>query len=604
MSDNGDDTSEKTLMNGTGATSKPKPQNETLGAQGGLPDTPLNLKQKLQKLSEQEKLYLETTHDNLDDDFGSEEKLLASTSNYYKTKYLQNATYERLLNEIQYSISERQRQQLIGELNRKFIQGARAKHIPTHHKSPTNNSHPLSIAQSPKNIAAYLSMVNSFTSDDPIYLATDYFDSVERVAEMHNLADDVKLNIAKLRLRDKALNFARKGKLLDIHEYDTFKEQMISRFQPFEDLESARARLVNSIQLPNETVNSYENRIFLDIQESLPRDVTPTKREQLKELFELQALSAFINGLHPEIAPFVRYKEPVSLSDAAYYAKLEEHAIETRKRKLALINPNLLPDIRAVELKPISSAKINYAGADRFAAMHNNHIYSLGDQAHAGAHTDKNISVLAARQPDTVAPLIATRDCINATNPNTCACHLRTFNTSFPGVFETKLCKNECPIHFPFQKSSNNNNPYNANNAYQQNRSPNNTYRNNANQYNNTYQQRPNNKYPQQYANHPRSVTNQPPQNRQYQSPNNTCLSCGLQGHLRSNCRFYTARCNNCSLMGHIARVCQKPSVNPGAATKEKTQPDRLAAILTRLENLNITKFSNSSSSSENTKNC
>lgn len=130
----------------------------------------------------------------------------------------------------------------------------------------------MSIAQSPKNIAAYLSMVNSF--DDPIYLAPDYFDSVERVAEMHNLADDVKLNIAKLRLRDKALNFARKGKLLDIHEYDIFKEQMISRFQPFEDLEAARARLVNSVQLPNETVNSYENRIVLDIQESLPRDVT------------------------------------------------------------------------------------------------------------------------------------------------------------------------------------------------------------------------------------------------------------------------------------------------------------------------------------------
>lgn len=79
-----------------------EPQNEPLGAQGGIPETPLHLKHKPKKILEQEKAYLETTFQNLDDDFGSEEKIIASTSNDYKTKYLQYAVYEILSQNILY----------------------------------------------------------------------------------------------------------------------------------------------------------------------------------------------------------------------------------------------------------------------------------------------------------------------------------------------------------------------------------------------------------------------------------------------------------------------------------------------------------------------
>ena len=35
------------------------------------------------------------------------------------------------------------------------------------------------------------------------------------------------------------------------------------------------------------------------------------------------------------------------------------------------------------------------------------------------------------------------------------------------------------------------------------------------------------------------------------------CFSCGLTGHLRTNCRFRNAKCNTCHKAGHIAKACR-----------------------------------------------
>jgi len=194
---------------------------------------------------------------------------------------------------------------------------------------------------SPKNIAAYLSMVNSFSAEDPQFLASDYFASIERVAEMHNLTEEVALNIAKLRLRDKALNFSRKGLLLDIDNYADFKKEILARFEPSHNDSEARLRLQNAMQLIGESVSSYEQRIFLDVRAGLPRNIHPDKKKQIKDLLELQGLSSFLTGLRPELAAFVRYRGATTLSEAAALAREEAIAIENRKMKLSYINPKL-----------------------------------------------------------------------------------------------------------------------------------------------------------------------------------------------------------------------------------------------------------------------
>lgn len=62
-----------------------------------------------------------------------------------------------------------------------------------------------------------------------------------------------------------------------------------------------------------------------------------------------------------------------------------------------------------------------------------------------------------------------------------------------------------------------------------------------------------------QYANEPRSESEEKPRAKTYPNSaggSSSCNGCGGQ-HLRSQCRFRDARCNVCNKKGHIARVCQ-----------------------------------------------
>jgi hypothetical protein len=200
---------------------------------------------------------------------------------------------------------------------------ARALNLPTREEKDRNKSRyeASSADVSPKNIAAYIHMVHAFGGSDPEYMASYYFSEIERIGELHNLSDAVILAIAKCRFKDKALSFARRGRILDNDNYNKFKDEIMSRFEPLHKEEDARYRLVNSVQFADETVGEYEMRLTLDLEDSIPGDVSERKQREFRKLMETTALKIFIEGLKPELSQAVRFHEPISLSEAAEIAK-------------------------------------------------------------------------------------------------------------------------------------------------------------------------------------------------------------------------------------------------------------------------------------------
>jgi len=418
---------------------------------------------------------------------------------------------------------------------------------------------------SAKSIAAFLSMINSFCSEEKTYLASDYFDSIERVANLHNLDDSVKLSLAKFRLKGRALFFCRKGKLLDITSYDKFKDEILARFQPMASDDEARFRLLNSIQMENETVSQFENRLYLDCQDSIPSNLSPEKHEQIKQLMEFQAVKIFISGLKTEIAQFVRTKDVSTLAEASYYAKMEEKALESRRRKLALLNTNYLPDVDKHTPANPPTAQINMAHMPPLEQLFSS---SLGNQNNPSAN--KFVHVAQNQKP---SDYIETRECNFFLPPHRCACHLKTNSTSIPGIFETRLCKFECKIHYDRQiQRPNQNRNFNPN--------QNNIQRNN---------------------NYNRNLASGFQGNQRNQNAP-TCYRCGEPGHYSNSCKFITSVCENCNKIGHTSKACRQPRLNPPVANENGQKLDKITAMLTKIKtqsSCNVISTSDSQKSTE-----
>jgi hypothetical protein len=469
-------------------------------------------------------------------------------------------------------------------------------------------------AVSPKNIAAYLQMVHAYGGSDPEYLASYYFSEIERIGELHNLSNQVLLAIAKCRLKEKALSFARRGRLLENDDYFDFKDQIMSRFEPLHKEEDARYRLMNSVQLADETVGEYEMRLTLDLEDSIPRDVSDKKQREFRKIMEATALKIFIEGLKPELSQAVRFQKVDSMCEAAEIAKQEERALESRKKRLSLINPNAYEAQKSVK-KGAAGHQINMVGQ-----------YSEEDGWCAAIATDTT---------SPVNPQIIIRSCMYSNDPNKCNCHLIKVSTSMQNVYETILCKNECTVHYgsvitrkindgmrlhgsPHNNSLNSNGPSGGeNNAARKGSGPWRDYGNqdarNTNfqaprQVNNNRQVDPAVNHGQQghsgynggtrFNSNNRGGANNGGQsngiNRMYKVfPQ--CGTCGRTNHPQERCRLAHAVCSNCNKVGHIGRMCKMPQLIPNISkTDEKL--DKLAAMLSSIcgkENSNTDESGN-----------
>jgi len=456
-----------------------------------------------------------------------------------------------------------------------------------------------------KNLAAFLSMIHSYSGTEKEYTASDYFESIERVTEMHGLDEIIKLNLAKLRLKDKVLNFARKSKLLDINDYGEFKKEIIDRFEPVEDENQATFRLLNSVQLVHETVAEYERRLYLDMMMSVPKNLSPNRQEQLREILEMQALRTFQLGLRPELAAIVRYRGAETLSQAAEIAKEEEKAIEGRKRQLALINPNYLPEASPKVLAAqITAPKDDIA---RMALQYKNKD-EVGGENYGGAQLGPN-------------NFIETRGCYNANDPYRCCCHLRKFRTPIPSVMETRLCQNECLLHssaknFPKYEGNFENFNYDQGQGRQTNFYDQGNFNPMYKNYNGQRQDAQNEYRGQSRGHRQQNRFNKnnntvrqlnlntgqnPHYDQQVINDNRQCHACGDTGHLRHSCQYYTAVCENCGIIGHIARACRKPKLRPKVRNQNEDKLDKITAMLTSLQDTKTKSFESGDESKEGT---
>jgi Retrotransposon gag protein len=385
---------------------------------------------------------------------------------------------------------------------------------------------------SAKELYAYVALIHSYSGEDEKYTVYQYFHDIEKLAKVQELNSHTVLYIAQVKLKDKALQIARRARLLDIENYFKFKDALIQRFQVSVDEREARSRFFNAQMKISETVAEYAQRIELDAVDAVPVEWPYSKQQRMREFLEDQILEVFLEGLRKDLYN-VRFKNPKDFSEALKYAKEEEKLIASRKRRSG-INTNFAPDLSGKQVKyPDHAATINNV--------------TIIDKEQSSMNFLKYpVNYIGAKS-------IPTRDCAQNADINDCFCHLRRQATFFIHVFETRLCTRECKIH---------NKPPPQNLRLQSRSGKDNLtdtqpYATERRDIIPRKQERPaactaNDNFP----NFTHKTASESQQREQYIY---ICDSCGHPGHARQNCQHYNAVCHNCHKFGHISQICKSP---------------------------------------------
>jgi Retrotransposon gag protein len=379
---------------------------------------------------------------------------------------------------------------------------------------------------SAKDLYAYAALIHSYSGEDEKYTVHQYFHDIEKLATVQELNSVTVLYIAQIKLKDKALQIARRTRLLDIENYSEFKDALIQRFHVSVDEREARSRFFHAQMKISETVAEYAQRIELDAVDSIPVDWPYLKQQRMRECLEDQILEVFLEGLRKDLYN-VRFKNPKDFPEALIYAKEEEKLIASRKRRSG-INTNFAPDLSGKQVKYL----------DHAATINN--VTTIDKERSSLNFLKYPVNNIGAKS-------IPTRDCAQNADINDCFCHLRRHATFFTHVFETRLCTRECKIH----------NKPPPQNLRLQSRSSNDNLTTERREIIPREQERPvactaHNNFP----NFTHNTASERQKREQYLY---ICDSCGHPGHARQNCQHYNAVCHNCHKFGHISQICKSP---------------------------------------------
>jgi len=155
--------------------------------------------------------------------------------------------------------------------------------------------------------------------DGSAALLPDFFSKIDLIAKFAKWEDNEKVNIAMLKLKDRASQYANLNKLNE-KSYTEFKETLEKQFSTNEDHFAATSRFMSCTQGASEKVSDYALRI-----KSLALKTIRVYADTAQQEFELKRAEAdllerFIHGLHPSIRPFLTMQAPKTTEDAIQLA--------------------------------------------------------------------------------------------------------------------------------------------------------------------------------------------------------------------------------------------------------------------------------------------
>lgn len=181
-------------------------------------------------------------------------------------------------------------------------------------------------------------LIEVFRGDGTGPIVKDFFRLFENAAAMGRWTREDMLRILQLKVKGAAATFL--SSLLDLHgqdvEYDVVRRAIIDRFTGKQTQHFHYANLTNAIQMRNESVEAFADRIRrLGTLTITPR-VNPDEQRVVQEEAEKRMLHAFLHGLSGPAGQATRHKFPETWDEAVQYAVMvaaDERSHTQREQK-------------------------------------------------------------------------------------------------------------------------------------------------------------------------------------------------------------------------------------------------------------------------------